>query len=55
MCIDVNEISYSSLYILMHAGNASLMVRAGACAYYLPLRPICLLFLHSHHFDFSTD
>jgi hypothetical protein len=32
MCIDVNEISYSSLYILMHAGNASLMVRAGACA-----------------------
>jgi hypothetical protein len=51
MCIDVNDIPYSSLYTLMHAGNASLMVRAGACAHSLPLRSHFLLFLHSHHFD----
>jgi hypothetical protein len=57
MYIDVNETSYSFYYSPMHAGNASLMVRAGACAYSNPLACmyVFLLFLQSHHFDTSTD
>jgi hypothetical protein len=53
MCIDVKEIPYSFRYSPMHAGNALIMVRAGACAHFLPLSYVFLLFLHSQSLQFD--
>ena len=50
----IHHVPLIPMYILMHAGNASLMVRAGAFAYFLPLVSmyVILLFPQSLHFDF---